>query len=106
MTTVFKEAQKIGINNKRLLSIAGRIILEWYNEHAPQAVGKTESTEVFQGVEKTFVVVGYPNNEAGRIQLMLKQIKQNRRNVYKSKNINQRNKRPRIKKSFRQNKNT
>lgn len=87
MTTVFQEAEKLGIKNRRLLSIAGRVVLEWYREHNPDAIGKTESTEITKGKPKTFVVVGYPDKEAGRIQLIIQQTKKLRRGN-KSKNSN------------------
>lgn len=90
MTTVFKEAQKMGIKNRRLLSIAGRIVLEWYREWNPDAIGKTESTEIVRGKPKTFIVVGYPENEAVRIQLIIQETKRLRRGN-KSKNSNRRN---------------
>ena len=79
MTTVFKEAEKLGIKNRRLLSIAGRIVLEWYREHNPLVIGKTESTEIVRGKEKTFYVVAYPKKEAGRIQLIIQETKKLRR---------------------------
>lgn len=80
MTTLFKEAQKLGIKNRRLLSISGRIVLEWYKENNPEAIGKSESTEIVMGKKRTFNVVGYPESESGRIQLIIQQTKRLRRN--------------------------
>lgn len=75
MTTVYKEAQKMGIKNRRLLSIVGRVVLEWYREWNPTVIGKTESTEIVFGKEKTFIVAGYPENESVRIQEIIQQTK-------------------------------
>lgn len=93
-TTVFKEAEKLGIKNKRILCLSGRAVLAWYRENAPSLIGSEPSTEIVGGKETTFNVASYPIKEAGRIQLLIQKTKKQGRG-YKGKNNNRWNKRER-----------